>query len=250
MRFLLILILICAAVAGGWFWLNRDRSGEIAAAEARHARAKAALGMRTMLREHPVYDFKSIVLGTTGADRSVDFRSKVSRSGRMTPAYGQAQPICEQDLELAECWELTYLQADGQDIDLGASEATSQSESKPEVAEEQEPPAEPSEPATDTSATTSPSAEPAVAAPVETSVAQTENTISEPSAPPATHRVARQLINTRSGPGTQNPVVTQLQAGAELALLETQDGWGRFLLLSGAERGIEVWAAFSILEAL
>ena len=71
-----------------------------------------------------------------------------------------------------------------------------------------------------------------------------------PGALAATHRVARPLINTRSGPGTETAIVTKLRAGARLALIAEQDGWGHFVLLDGDREGQEVWAALRILEAV
>ena len=275
MRILIFLVLIGAAAAGSWVWLNRDRSGEIAAAEASVKWQKAALGMRTLLREHEVYEFGSIVLGSYDAEGAMDFRGQVARSGRMTPAYGKIRPTCEDELDQKSCWELVYLEADGQEVDLGgvsaetpetgagtgtgeagtetaaAPDQTDQgSETQAEATTTEAIPAT-TQTAAESGTTTGTEAETAAAQPTaETATTGTAESQAEPASPPATHQVARPVINTRSGPGTGNPVVTRLTQGAQLALLEEQGGWGRFIVLDGEARGTEVWAALSILEAL
>lgn len=279
MRLIVLLILIGAAGAAGWFWLNRDRSADLAAAEARVERQKAALGMNTHLREHEIYTFQNIVLGGRNAEGEIDFRGQVAKSGRLTPAFGRLRGLCDTERERPECWELAYLEADGQVMALAPASAETASEETPaeepetiapagETAGDATPSAEgetapqtpavqpASQPVTGPVAAESPAETPtetSAAQPVATQPAETPAPAAEgpePLAPPATHQVARALINTRSGPGTENPVVTRLQSGAQLALLETVGGWGRFIVLDGDERGTEVWAALSILEPL
>lgn len=65
-----------------------------------------------------------------------------------------------------------------------------------------------------------------------------------------THEVQRSLVNARTGPSLDDEVRTQLTAGTSLLLLAEEGSWGRFQILDGAERDLEVWIAFSVLNAL
>lgn len=279
MRILIFLVVIGAAAAGGWAWLNRDQTAEIAAAEEQIKWQKAALGMRNMLREHEVYTFGSVVLGSYDADGAIDFRGQMDRSGRMTPTYGKMRRVCDTDLDRTICWELTYLEADGQAFDLaGPAPAPDPATAGEAKVLEPEMQAAPPEVAASPEITNAQSVETSTPTPASEAVTVPETPVLErpaletpaletpsletPSleasapaevsaaAPPATHRVARALINTRAGPATENPIVTRLSQGAELSLLEQQGGWGRFIVLDGEDRGAEVWAALSLLEAL
>ncbi len=272
MRAVFTIVVIGALLGAGWLWFARDRTAEIAADEARVARQKANLGMREMLRNHAVFDFKNIVIGDTGEDGLVDFRGQIDRSNRMTPAFGQIRRICEDATETPECWELALLEADGQLVDLGPAteteveqtgtetEATgTETETTAGTTGEQGSEAETTGQPTVAATTEGTETETAASSqttttgsetPEQTQPTTTETATETVTGPPATHRVARALINARSGPGTGNPVVTRLSQGSGLAILETQDGWGRFIVLDGDARGTEVWVALSILEAL
>ena len=190
----------------------------------------------------------------------------------MRPAYGRAALICESGFEAAECWNIGYLEADGKEVLLDAEAQV------PDIASEI------LAPATDlplTSATPSPSSAappegqtpgaeegsgaqtptaedpPAATSAAVASPQASTQPVAAPDAPPpaaeapqATHRVARARINTRSGPGTENPIITTLSAGTLLALIETEGSWGRFLILDGTAAGTEVWSALSIVEGI
>lgn len=266
MRYVVLIAIVGTLVVAGWFWLARDRSAETAAMAAVAERQKAALGLKNMLRGHAVFTFESIVVGQTAKNRLVDFRGQLDLSGRRTPAYGQARSSCKEDADRTECWRIVYLEADGQEISVADGQpketaqataaATTTGTTGPETAATTtegaaETPAATGETASATATTTTPAT---------TSTTTAETPAQPPAATPAaqpetatvtaTHKVARAVINTRSGPGTSNPVVTRLTAGAQLSLLESQGGWGHFVVIGGEDDGREVWAAFSILEAL
>lgn len=265
MRYVVLIAVFATAVVAGWFWLARDRSAETAAMTAQAERKKAELGLKNMLRSHAAFNFEGIVVGPKSGDGLVDFRAQLDQSGRRTPAYGQARGKCQTDAERTECWRIVYLEADGQEISISSGRPKADPQDAPTATVDGQ------QTDTATTAAAATSTDTATAGNVTTTGAQsagatetgsqpataTGTTTTQPEATPATapsypptHRVARAVINTRSGPGTSNPVITRLTAGAQLSLLDEQGGWGRFVVLGGENDGLEVWAAFSILEAL
>ncbi len=68
------------------------------------------------------------------------------------------------------------------------------------------------------------------------------------SLPSVTHRVARDRINARAGPGTSHRIVRKLTRGTLLALIETRDGWGHFALSNGGTPAPRLWAALRLVE--
>lgn len=64
------------------------------------------------------------------------------------------------------------------------------------------------------------------------------------------HEVKLSLVNARDAPTLQGGVRTQLEQGTPLLLLETDGRWGRFRVLNGQDRGVEIWIAFSVLSSI
>ncbi|MEM6663810.1 MAG: SH3 domain-containing protein [Pseudomonadota bacterium] len=165
-----------------------------------------------------------------------DFRARLLRDGRLRPTYGQARRLCLKGLDDPSCWEIAVLEVDGEAAGIMA--AASQQVEEIETADIPVP-------AKAAAVIVETPPLPAVAL-----VAVKAPVLS------ATHRVARDVINARSGPGTDNPVVTRLLRGTDLVLLDQQDGWGRFRILDASENTsadadvYEVWAALRILEIL
>ncbi|MEO1495323.1 MAG: hypothetical protein AAFV19_24535, partial [Pseudomonadota bacterium] len=62
----------------------------------------------------------------------------------------------------------------------------------------------------------------------------------------ASHRVRLQIVNARREPNGE--IATRLTRNTGLALLETRRGWGRFRVLDGDDRDLEIWVAFSVLD--
>ncbi len=271
MRIFLVLLVIAVGGAA-WWWIGRDPEAERARLIAKAQVAAAGIGVRRMLAQSGPFEFSDVVIGPRLEDGGWDFRGLLRRGGDFRPAYGRAAPACESGLEAAECWEISYLEADGKEVPLGVDPEASEVVSKlpdseadlpltsaapgtPPLAPSQAPPPDTDEasgatPPAVEEATEATAAEPAPAAspqaPAEPAIAPAPSPDAEP--PQATHRVARARINTRAGPGTANPVVTTLSAGTLLALIEIEGNWGLFLILDGEAAGTEAWAALSIVE--
>lgn len=241
MRLFLVLILIgLIGGAGIGWWPTEERESE-EMAEALRLKAEAALGIRRMLRAHPEYDFQQIVVGRVLEGGHVDFRGRMQRQGRADAVYGLVSVNCVKNLAVAGCWDLTYLESSGKLMSFASSADIAQS---------------PGTAGADTVAE-APGVDLATAleqasAPISTDSGNYSSRemvqSQEGFAPSVTHLVARSVINTRSGPGTDNPVLTKLNAGARLALIEQRGGWGNFVILDGSAGGKEVWAALSLLE--
>lgn len=269
MRNFLILLVIASAGAA-WWWVDRDQAAERTQVIEKAQLASAETGVRRMLAQSDIFEFSAIVVGPRLEDGGWDFRGLLRRDGNFRPAYGRAALICEDGFEAAECWTIGYLEADGKEVPLGAEAQVPDTASQIAVpaadlpltsaTPSPSPTATPESPppgAEEGSGTQTPAAgDPPAAAAVANPQASTEPVVVADPQPPAaevpqaTHRVARARINTRSGPGTENPIITTLSAGTLLALIETEGSWGRFLILDGAATGTEVWSALSIVEGI
>jgi len=269
MRFLLSTLVICGLAGGALFLLERGLQATQPVPPAGIDERREALGVRRMLTEAR-FDFSALVIGIARDDLR-DFRGSLREAGRVRPVYGQARRLCVKGLDAADCWEIGYLQVDGRQV-LPAEDAATPIDPAVDLRADDEPAGAPVIETADVPAEALvevpvdvPAEELLAGAPVadgtprpaatETVTETVTETTTEPAtsdtAPPAaTHKVARPVINTRDGPGTDNAVVTRLNAGARLALVERTGEWGRFVVLDGAESGTEVWAALRILEAL
>ena len=164
-----------------------------------------------------------------------DFRGLLREDGRLRPVYGRVASRCPAGTDRPSCWEIAHLEIDG--APAGAHHpARLSAEAPPAV----EPPIETADIA---------AAKPPAAAPAKANVIAPTPPLA-PSGPTPTHAVDRPVINARSGPGTENQVVARLPEGLRLAMIEEQDGWGRFLVLDGDGKGQEIWAALRILKAM
>ncbi|MFK7942697.1 MAG: hypothetical protein AB8B85_07290 [Paracoccaceae bacterium] len=233
---------LISGVGLGW-WPNDEReSAEMA--EAMRLKAEAALGIRRMLRAHPDFEFRDVVVGRVLEGGHVDFRGQLQRKGRAKAVYGLVAVHCVDGLATAECWKLSYLEADGAMVALKPAAPPVLAERSTNV---------PDEPLQDETDGGSVVIQASTTGSIETS--DTHSISDDPAdqaedddVPSATHLVARPVINTRSGPGTDNPVLTRLNEGARLALINTKGAWGNFVILEGNAVGQEVWAALSLLE--
>ena len=219
MRLFLVLILVGLISGAGAGWWPRESRESEEMAEALRLKAEADLGIRRMLRGHDGFAFRDIVVGRVHEGGQVDFRGQLVRKGRAEAAYGLVSARCAETLATAGCWQLDVLEVGGAKLALAG-------------------PAGPQTPR-DANLTTVSSVHPGSSEQIRQA---------ESARRPSTHKVARPVINTRSGPGTDNPVMTQLNAGARLSLIGTKGGWGNFVILDGSAGGQEVWAALSLLE--
>ena len=251
MRALSACILLIVLSASGGIWLNSGPGRTDGALEEIEHRM-AALGMRKMLRTHTDHSFSSIVIGPAGPDELFDFRAQITLSGQTMPACGRVRGLCMAGPEQPECWELAYLEANGQPVDLADLEAgTSDTHRAWATLSAAVTPHAPAPlPLVKTAVRDIPDLPdpaPQAATPPR---AETPPTARKEAPRSATHRVARPVINTRGGPGTTHAVITRLAEGASLALIERRDGWGRFIVLDGPAEGTKVWASLAILDPL
>lgn len=240
----LLILLVLAGGGAAYWWTNRDTAALQAAADAKILRAEKELGIRQMLGNHGTFTFSSIVLDLKGPDGAPEFRGQLRSQETLVAAYGQLRGRCEADFARAGCWEIALLEADGRPIELDTA---------PEL------PGTPDQPATGAEgAETTPAADaspapesPDAAAPSSgADTATTADPAPVSATPQATHRVTRERINSRTGPGTSNPVVTQLTEDTQIRLLETRSGWGQFAVMSGPAEGETVWIALSLTAPL
>lgn len=255
MRILLILVAAAIIIAGG-FWVSRqdpdaERARIMAAAEV----AASRVGVQKMLRAQDAFDFSNVVITRDPESDGFEFRAMSFSQGAARPVYGQARTDCGDGLDRAECWRIALLEIDGREYALarvpGADPESGQGNGAQPTASGSDVAASPSvptpaEPAPPAAATV----QPASTEPAETAGAEpTESTATAgPAGPSTTHRVNRPVVNARSGPGTNNPVVTRLNNGTALAQISQAEGWGQFMVLSGESEGQVVWVAFSIVS--
>lgn len=233
MKIVALSLTAIGATGSAWAWLGPDLAAPIEPPEVSQARATA--GARLMLSDHPHLDVRNLVLGVVHPSGTFDFRGRLMQGGRLRPAYGQVKPICTTDQERPSCWTLAHIEIDGQPVtDLHALVSPEPEEEPRQVAEAPRPK----------------ESEPLAGGVAFASTAVPEKT-DDPKPEPdrsATHRVARPIINARSGPGTDHPIVAKLKGGVLLEMLESDEEWGRFIVIDSAEAGAQVWAALRILE--
>ena len=242
MRWILWSLPIFGLALGGWVWWQHDLNAQLAEEPRRIAELRDHVGVRRMLSSHVSFSVTDLVIGGTDGLDLRDFRGRIEREGRLKPMFGQARRLCVKGQHTPDCWEIAHLEIDGQPLDLAARATAATADA---VADRAGPnhlqTAEIPLPDQD-------GAPQNEAAPVPRPTGGSAS--ATPAHPSATHRVARPVINARRGPSTEDAIVTKLQAGVRLALVQAQDGWGRFVLLDGEHVGAEVWAALRILEAV
>lgn len=251
MRIFLVFILVGLLSGAGFGWWPQEDRDSREMREALRLKAEAALGIRRMLREHPDLDFHGIVVGRVLDGGEVDFRGLLRAKGRAEAVYGKVSAQCGDALASSGCWALDYLEAGGTQVTLASISNTRTGPSMANQEKLEDPHAQRVTRVKHPTVSKDPSGE----LPVDAVHYVSRETIQQPEVSPRaqadpapTHKVARPVINTRSGPGTDNPVLTRLNAGARLSLIETRDGWGNFVILDGKAGGQEVWAALSLLE--
>ena len=238
----LILLALVVGVAGYW-WISRDTEALKAAAAAKVTRAEQEVGIRQMLAGHETFNFSNVVLTLDGPEGSPEFRGQIESQESVVAAYGQIQGTCDGEFARAECWTHALLEADGRPVELGTSPEVPGGEGV-EQPEANQQTAATTETSTATPATAPPPT-PAAAPAAETAAAAPAT-----AGPEATHFVTRPRINSRAGPGTGNPIVTQLIGDTRLGLLQTQGGWGQFVVIDGPAEGETVWIALSLTGTL
>lgn len=242
MKFVIWIVLGAGLSGAGWLWSADGPPEKLLVQPAALSDARERAGLYRMLDGQEGLRFADLVIGLSDGDLR-DFRGRLEREGRMRPVFGQARRLCLKGLEAADCWEIAHLEIDGRPA-AGFGE----------VADEATPPEMTAEALPEIDATFEAPPE-EVAPEIETADLPREEETAEPApvavvavnAPQPTHRVARQMINTRAGPGTENPVVARLPLGTLLTLADRQNGWGQFVI---ADDGRTVWASLKIVEVL
>lgn len=258
MRVVVLLIAVILIVAGFFWFSYQDPAAERSRLTAAAENATALIGVQRMLRRESVYAFTNVVISRNPDGQGFEFRALSVRQGVARPVYGQVKSLCAQRSDTAECWEIGLLEIDGRTyIEDGtrtvpAAESTAggsvapyaggQDSQNTNVAVTPEPSVvqptvnlEQKEPVVPASAPAQPEA-------TSTGELQSAQSIG----PSPTHRVDRPVVNARSGPGTENPVVTTLLGGTELAQIDETGGWGQFMVLSGDAKGEVVWISLNI----
>ena len=246
MRLLLLWIVIAAGLAG-YLWFNqRDPDQERARLAVQAQVAAARIGVQKMLRESETFDFSHTVISRNADADGFEFRAMLVRQGAPRPVYGVARTTCDQALDTSACWQISELVVDGREYVVASTNPDAPDNVASPASEATEQPQSLELPRSGGNSTSPPSPEsspesnPAQPAAVEQTIPST------PAGPSPTHQVDRPVVNARSGPGTNNPVVTRLSGGTNLAQVGEADGWGQFMVLSGEAEGEIVWIALSI----
>lgn len=239
------------------WWVGRDVDSERAKIEDRRNEAAAKIGIRKMFSENSAYIISDFALGVRSEGGLRDFRGFLQRDGKALPAYGRLRSVCVEGFERPECWEIAYLEANGNPLVDQASSLT-----PPPATESPVDPATatPAEPATEAGAgsqatalpETSTAADPATTPPPPSDASTGQPAEASPEAAPAesetvpTHVVVPSLANARAGPDKNASVIAVLPKGTALVLQESNGSWGRFQVVDGNLAGKTVWIALSI----
>lgn len=223
MKSLIVTVAAVALAGGTWSWVSPPSEHATDHDMARQD-AVERTGVKRMLMAREDLNLANLVIGSGSAEGLRIFRARLIDDGHARPVFGQARRTCDAAPDIPECWDIALLRVDGEDRDLKTPVLPSREAPQPE------------EEVIETSEI------PDLSTPVELPAV-------EPT-PEATHLVARPVINTRSGPGLNNPVLFRLPKGARLGLLAEDQNWGKFLVLDGDSAGSEVWASLTILEDL
>jgi SH3 domain-containing protein len=258
--------LVAIVIAAAIWWTGRDLDAERAKIEARRIESVSKIGIRRMLSENGNFKIFDVALGKRLDDGTRDFRGFLERDGNAFPAYGRVRSVCETAGEKPECWEIAYLEAKGKEIDtvgkLPVPEPGSEIQGENS---EQTLPQSPNA-ASDQSAglgedtaslTTLPEPSP-VTDPAPAAAAKEPELTAKPQPDPAsveagplpTHKVVPSRVNARQGPSLDQPVLTVLSKGTELAILDERNGWGDFLVMQGENEGTRAWIALSIVAEI
>ncbi|MEM1149375.1 MAG: hypothetical protein AAGI03_02305 [Pseudomonadota bacterium] len=256
---MIVFLLLVAGAGYGW-WITRDPDALRAAAAEKTLRAEQELGIRQMLNRHDTFAFENILLDMEGPDGMPEFRGQIRSQEALVAAYGQIRGLCEADFAQGSCWEIALLEADGRSVELStapevAVAPTSETETTQTTQEAGAAPqtaAVTGAPATAEAGeeATAPSEQPEATSETPTTEDASDSSSTAEAGPQPTHRVTRPRINSRSGPGTNNQVVTQLTEDTPLGLLESRDGWGQFTVMGGPSEGSIVWIALSLTAPL
>lgn len=193
--------------------------------QAAEERATVAEGIRQAVEQRGSMVLTNFVPGAQFEATQWDFRAEADGSGRIEPVYGVARLVCDRIQPIARCWQIIELERDGRSLisrDDRAGSAVSP------VSEPAGAPAIRTQPA--------PLAEPAATAPA-----------ASPPAPAAVEvlsewQVTGAAVNGRAGPGTTFPVVTRLTPVNRMRLIEIDNRWGHYEIVSPAgDAGQRMW---------
>ena len=197
-----------------------------------------------VLKTHERYAFYQVVINpvTDAREGEIEFRARALHDEISLSAYGMVRATCTPLSDAPGCWELATLFIDGVMVDRQAEGATPAA-----VAGAGTLPA----PAPSTGIV---SVQPLPATSQPDPAVSTQEARPGPQAAPApetlrpTHVVRPSLVNARRSP--QGEVETTLEGGTPLVLLDRDGAWGFFRVLEGAGSGLEIWIAFSVLDAV
>lgn len=242
MRFVLWLGLALFFVSLGY--IGSDLLTELSErTEARQAEARTDRDrVMRVLKTHERYAFYQVVINPVTDENEIEFRARARRDDISQSAYGMVRATCTPLSDAPGCWELATLFIDGVMADTPSGQPAPAAATAP---------AEPAAPAPSTGIVT---VQPLPSAPRAEPSAANRETRPEPQAAPApevlrpTHVVRPSLVNARRAP--QGEVETTLEGGTPLVLLDRDGAWGFFRVLEGAGSGLEIWIAFSVLDAV
>ena len=238
MRFVLWLGLALFFVSLGY--IGSDLLTELSErTDARQAEARTDRDrVMRVLKTHERYGFYPVVISPGIDADEIEFRGRARRDDISLSAYGTVRMTCIPPADRADCWELASLYIDGVEIDQTAREAVSGTTAEdPQVAASPAPAEETPGIVTLQPLPIDPDPEP-----TPTPTAPVAETLRP------THVVRPSLVNAREAP--QGAVLTTLEGGTPLVLLDQDGGWGLFRVQGGGDSGLEVWIAFSVLDAI
>lgn len=223
----------------------------------------ARQGIQDRMKERYGDELRLFTVGRQLDEERWDFRGQLVQGAEAKPFYGVARRECgPTESDIAECWELTSLLIDGDEViavaapaasgGLGASAALSTAGGATRGAEasgaangsgiDASPATSDTLPTTDTGVQDPTGS---TQQPEDAAAATAPETDAAP-APPAeplttTHVISGTEVNMRDGPGRNYNALFVAYRGQELMMLEDQGEWARFKLVGGDHEGEEAW---------
>lgn len=190
-------------------------------------RATVAEGIRLAVEKRGSMILTNFVPGAQFEANQWDFRAEADGNGRIEPVYGVARLVCDRIQPIARCWQIMELERDGRSLVSQDDRAGSTAAPPPGTTDA---PAIRTQPA--------PPAEPAVAAPADAAPAPAPAAVEVVSE----WQVTGAAVNGRAGPGTTFPVVVRLTPVNRLRLIEIDNRWGHYEIVSpAADAGQRMW---------
>lgn len=269
-----VFLVICAALilcVGAYigYGMKSEISAMNAAYQSRASEDRA--GARRALANHPRYVFDQIVIGPGQTDDTREFRARVTQDNIAQSAYGVLGTACPEDGSASglECWRVMQLAIDGvamQEFDT-PSDRVDRSDVDFNRAASTQTPSAATAPLAGSAFTTGDAPQDVVSSPQIPAPSAASETVSEAESPAtqtdstgaqstdialatapaaASHRVRPQLVNARIKP--RGEIAAKLARDTRLTILESSGGWGRFRVLDGEHRDLEIWIALSVLD--